>query len=146
MRAKVASHSGGHAFEERFLKLDLTQLIILYKHAINEDNQKKKDSADVINTVNKIWFKKLDNLFEVLQMFTNVELFKHKLEMEKVKDLREEITEENFDEVWDDIMSTVPQEYTVDEGDAMEDYLENQPADPEMDAMLAGWIQSRRGD
>jgi hypothetical protein len=140
MRAKIASHAGGHAFEERFLKLDPIQQIILYSHAVKEENDKKQEVVDVLQTV----FKKFDNLFESIQFFTNPELFKRKLELEKVKNLRNEVTEDNFETMWEQTLSIIPNEYIIEEPDVLEDFLENQNPDPEFDDLMTGWIQNRR--
>lgn len=143
MRAKVAERAGGHAFEERFMKLDPLQLAILHRHAIESENQEKQEKVDIFKEMTKVWFQKFDNLFETLQLFTNTELYRKKIELQKVEGLREELSEENFEEVWDELMNVIPEEYAVEEP-KIEDELEDMPLDPELEEKMVGWIQNRR--
>lgn len=142
MRAKVAKNAGGHALEKRFLDLDEIQLALLYTQAVNEENEEKKEHFETIKILNEAWTKKFDNHFETLQVFSNIELYKKKLEMKKTQEYAEEISEDNFLEEWDKIMAVIPEEYVVDEPDAMENL--STVNDPEFDDLVTGWVQNSK--
>ena len=111
--------------------------------AVKEEEEEKRDKFELIKTLNEAWTKKFDNHFEMLQVFTNVEMYKHMKEMDKVKGLREEINEDNFLDEWESLMSVIPETYIVDEGPSVLDQMISK-ADPELEEMLTGWVESSR--
>lgn len=113
MRAKVASRANGHVFEERFTQLTDIQLMIAYRQALKEEEQEWDDK----NTLNKHWAEKLDDLFEVLYIFVDAKRYNLVQQMKELEDHRAEVTPEEFPEVWDQLMQSLPEEIIVDEPD-----------------------------
>ena len=137
MRAKVAQRAGGHAFEERFLKLNGLQLAIAYKQAIKEENEK----FEFIKAMNSNWSKKFDNLFKILFMYTNPKMYASVEEMKELNALREEVKAEEFPEIWDEIMQVIPEQIIVE--DVVPESNTIPSIDPETEQMLAGFVPYR---
>lgn len=143
MRARIAAKSGGHAFEERFLKLDPAQLYVLFLQTLEEEKTERTGQIALIKKVNEVWFKKLDNISEGLQFFSNPKMYKAKLDLDKLGEHREEINEDNFLETWDQLMQEIPDTYVVDEPTAsVEDHLMPDENDEAWEQMTAGWISN----
>lgn len=138
MRAKIASRAKGHALEERFLDLDLTQITLLYHQAMKEEKEENEEKFEIINAVNKVWFKHLNTLFTNLQIFTNPKLFKALEDEKKLNVYREDLNEDNFMEEWDKLMDVVPEEFIVD--DYKQEKLILPEIDDDVEELIAGWV------
>jgi hypothetical protein len=141
MRAKVAAHAGGHAFEQRFLDLHPLQLRILFEHARSEEKAKRDQTVDLIRKLNDIWVHNFGEWFESLSFHSNPELFK------KIKKLQKEladgtlntdtVNEENFEEVWNELLNHIPSEVHID---LPEDQSSDREMSKEVKDMIVGWV------
>lgn len=111
MRAKVASRAKGHVFEDRFMKLSGLKLIIAYRQALKEENKEFETLGEILKT----GFNRLEENFKTLNMFTNPDLFVRVKQEAELKTMREEIDENNFDDIWAETMSFAPKTVTVQE-------------------------------
>lgn len=143
MRAKVAKNSYGHALEERFLKLSETELYLLYMQAKKEEEEERAEKYEIIKTINTAWTKKFDNYFEMLQLFSNPKMYKHKQDLKELDELKVEVDEENFLDEWEKMMKTIPEEYVVEEATSNIEELMNSK-DPEIDDVISGWVENSR--
>lgn len=109
----MAQHANGHPFEKRFLDLDYLQLVLSYRQALRvekEQNEKEK-------TIHKAWGERMENYFRALYMFTDHEMYKKFKEHEEMEEHEKEVDADEFPELWDDILSSIPTEVVaVDEG------------------------------
>lgn len=145
MRAKVAAKYGGHAFEDRYMKLDPTQLTILFFQALEEDKKEREGHVDLIKAVKELLFQKLDAMSELHQVFTNPKMYKAKMDMAEIKEHSKEINEDNFLETWDELMAVIPEEYVVDEtSTSVENYLSVEDEKDEWAELISGWKSTSR--
>lgn len=144
MRARVAAHSGGHAFEERFLNLDPAQLSVLFLQTLEEDKRKDRKTVELVKSIKEVFFKKLDYMTESLQMFSNVKMFKAMMDLKDTEKHRQEIKPEDFNEEWEKLMEVIPEEYIIEEPtsnlEAQMMKSDNAPPD-EIDDLLSGWVE-----
>lgn len=135
MRAKVASRMNTHALDATLLKLNPLQLSLLFGQAIKEEKEEKKEKMELV----KFWNENLQNVVKALQIFIDPKLYKHMKDMEEIEVLREDISEDNFADVWDQMMDVIPQIYEVEEYQAdHSDLLIDE--DDELSEMIAGWV------
>lgn len=135
MRAKVASNAGGHVFEERFMRLDGLQLAIAYRQAVKEDNEEK----NTIKIIHENWAQRIEKLFETSFMFTNPKLYSAYQEAKEMEGLRAEIKEEEFPQIWEEMLKVLPEEITIVEPEP--DPFAKIPAlDPELDSVITGFV------
>lgn len=111
MRAKVAEKARGHVFEDRFLKLRGIQLVIAYRQAVKDEN----DDFEVVKALNESWKKRFETYFKALFMYTNPKMYAEFLETKDLELHREEVKPEEFPEIWEDILKSIPNEMTVEE-------------------------------
>lgn len=111
MRAKVASKAHGHVFEERFMKLSGLQLAIAYRQAIKEE----KEHYDFLGELFQAGFKRLEENFKTLRMFTNPDLWVSIKQQEELKSMQEEVKAEEFGNIWDKMMQSIPSIVTVED-------------------------------
>lgn len=135
MRAKVAKKAKGHVFEERFLSLEGIQLAIAYRQAVKEE----ESEYELIKTLNEKWSTKFDNLFKALFMFTNPKLYAAYEENKEMQKLREEVKEEDFPELWEELMKSLPEQIIVEDPEADTSNL-FPSVDPETEEVLAGFV------
>lgn len=141
MRAKIASRAHGHALEKRFLELKPAQLLVLYRQAMVEEEEAKREQIDLIRAVNDIWMQNFSTLFKDLQFFVNPQMFKMILEMKDLEKHREEVSAEEFPELWENIMKVIPQTFIVE--DIQTNYGNIPSISPEEEALFAGWVPSK---
>ena len=144
MRAKVASRSGGHVFEKRFVEMSQLQLIIAYRQIVREEEQERKKEGgqlEIVKTLHEIWMKRIGRLEDNLSFFNDRELYSHVQEMKEIAKHREEVKPEDFPEIWDEMMEHLPQQIfvedeTPDPGDSYES------VNAEMDELITGWYNN----
>ena len=87
------------------------QLMIAFKQAHIDETQELEEKADFIIRFMEF----LKNRFDNLNMFTNPEMYQRWIEMKDIMKHREDINEENFQEVWDEVMEEFPAAFVVEE-------------------------------
>lgn len=137
MRAKVASRANGHVFEDRFQKLEGKHLIIAYKQAVKEDKQRYEEI--------KILEKVLDRKFENLYMFADKDLYQQVQQYKEMGQHREEIPEEEFPELWEEILTQIPEAIVAEEPE-QDPYANLLKADQETEDYLAGFTPYNFGE
>lgn len=122
-------------FEDRFMKLDGLQLAVAYRQAIKDQN----DEFELIKTLNDAWTKRFENLFKVLYLYTNPELYSAYEQTKELEELRDELKPETFPQVWEEIMQQLPDQIIVEED--IPDPVDSIPTiDPETAHFLAGFV------
>ena len=135
MRARVAKAAKGHVFEDRFMELNGLKLALAYRQAVKDHNE----DFELIKTLNDAWTKRFENLFKVLYMYTNPQLYSAYEQSKELEGLREELKPESFPEVWKEIMEQLPEQIIVEEDVA--DPSDHIPkVDPETADFLAGFV------
>lgn len=117
------------------------QLFILYKQVQKEKSRKFEEKKDMFEYI----FKNFQTLFDELQLFVDPKLFQKKMELREQKELLQEtgdhVTVDNFDEVWEELMEVIPQEYVVEDAVDLSHPLFNAEEDKEFEQLLSGWIE-----
>lgn len=143
MRAKIASHCHGHAFEKRFIDLDFIQLSVLYRQALAEEAEERKEKRDTMRALNDAWLSNFDRWFRDLRIFVNPEFHAKLEDMDKLQEFRQEITAEEFPSEWEKLMKVIPRTYLVEEKkQAGANFFSEM--DPEIEEVVAGWVPSRQ--
>jgi hypothetical protein len=141
IRAKIASRSGGHALEKRFLDLDITQLYVLYAQALAEEAEERKEKMQLVKSVNDAWVDNFSSWFRDLRLFVNPDIHFKLQELEKLEIERKEITAEEFPNEWAKILKAIPNTYVV--SDQKQESIGYLPiVDSDTEEMIAGWVPS----
>lgn len=135
MRAKVAEKAHGHVFEDRFLKLRGIQLVLAYRQAVKDEDA----DFEVVKALNESWKKRFETYFKALFMYTNPKMYAEFLETKDLEMHRDEVKPEEFPELWEEILESIPNEMTVEEEGI--DPMGGLPTvDPHTEEILAGFV------
>lgn len=138
MRAKVASRAKGHVFEDRFMNLKGLQLMIAYRQALKEETKEKEETGEIL----KVAIERIEDNFKTLNIFANPKLWL-KFEKEKeLKEMREEINPDNFNEEWEKWMNILPQQVTVEED--VPDTPNLPKLDPKIQEIFTGFLPKKK--
>ena len=140
MRAKVAAHVGGHAFEQRFLNLDMAQLFVLFEQAKKEEKKEHDRKMEFTKNLNDIWFNNFNEWFKTISFYSNPEVYNKVQEMkDQVSEIESSrIDESNFEEMWQTILQEIPSEVRVEFAD--EKHSPIQEVTGELKDVVVGWV------